>query len=372
MLDQAGERLKATNSLNWAAAWIMFKGKLDEGVAATEVALAYARKFHVRFFELMFPADLLAAALIRCNFAQFDSILNEAAGDSTFLDVVGSARAEMSGDTDAAVRMAPTPSAPGGVVPAFLCQLLGNLARTSFNAGLEDRARGHLADWTKGFSRLGPHHVVPRLSAIAELDECLPALGDESLIKPLYEYLDEWKILRYSSPEGRGLDHIRGALALRLERIDEAEAWYRAGLKWAERERCPVERGRCMQGLAEVAVRRRRNGEALRLLDEASVLFEAHGAKLYLDRAIAARDALLASGRGTKRPLLTAYPGSLSEREVEVLRLVASGRTNQQIADELFISLNTVARHVSNVFDKTGAANRADAASYAMRNGLAE
>jgi DNA-binding CsgD family transcriptional regulator/pimeloyl-ACP methyl ester carboxylesterase len=60
----------------------------------------------------------------------------------------------------------------------------------------------------------------------------------------------------------------------------------------------------------------------------------------------------------------------LSLREVEVLRLVASGRSNQQIADELVISLNTVARHISNIFDKTGVTNRAEAASYAHRNRL--
>jgi DNA-binding NarL/FixJ family response regulator len=62
---------------------------------------------------------------------------------------------------------------------------------------------------------------------------------------------------------------------------------------------------------------------------------------------------------------------SLSSREVEVLRLLAAGRSNQQIADELVISLNTVRRHVSNVFAKTGAANRAQATAYAKDHGIA-
>jgi DNA-binding CsgD family transcriptional regulator len=61
----------------------------------------------------------------------------------------------------------------------------------------------------------------------------------------------------------------------------------------------------------------------------------------------------------------------LSQREVEVLRLLAGGRSNQQIADELVISINTVRRHVSNVFDKIGAENRAQAAVYARDHGLA-
>jgi DNA-binding NarL/FixJ family response regulator len=60
----------------------------------------------------------------------------------------------------------------------------------------------------------------------------------------------------------------------------------------------------------------------------------------------------------------------LSARELEVLRLIAAGRSNAQIAEALVISPNTVGRHVSNIFDKTGAANRAEAAAYALRNGL--
>ena len=65
------------------------------------------------------------------------------------------------------------------------------------------------------------------------------------------------------------------------------------------------------------------------------------------------------------------YPVGLSEREVEVLRLIARGKSNQQIADDVFIRLNTVARHVSNDFAKTGVANRTEAAGYAHRQGLA-
>jgi len=66
----------------------------------------------------------------------------------------------------------------------------------------------------------------------------------------------------------------------------------------------------------------------------------------------------------------TGAPDGLSAREVEVLRLIAAGKSNQQIADALVISLNTVARHVSNIFDKIGVANRAEAASYAHRHAL--
>jgi pimeloyl-ACP methyl ester carboxylesterase/DNA-binding CsgD family transcriptional regulator len=61
----------------------------------------------------------------------------------------------------------------------------------------------------------------------------------------------------------------------------------------------------------------------------------------------------------------------LTEREVQVLRLVATGRSNREIAEELTISVNTADRHVSNILTKIGASNRAEAASFAVRNGIA-
>ena len=60
----------------------------------------------------------------------------------------------------------------------------------------------------------------------------------------------------------------------------------------------------------------------------------------------------------------------LSEREVDVLRLVAEGYSNQEIAERLTISQNTVANHLRNILEKTKARNRAAAASYAVREGL--
>ena len=57
-------------------------------------------------------------------------------------------------------------------------------------------------------------------------------------------------------------------------------------------------------------------------------------------------------------------------REAEVLRLVAAGKTNRAIADELAISEKTIARHVSNIFMKLGVSTRAAATAYAFKRGL--
>jgi len=66
----------------------------------------------------------------------------------------------------------------------------------------------------------------------------------------------------------------------------------------------------------------------------------------------------------------TVTAGGLTRREVQVLRLVASGKTNRAIARELFISEKTVARHMSNIFTKLDLATRAAATAYAYQHGL--
>jgi DNA-binding CsgD family transcriptional regulator len=67
-----------------------------------------------------------------------------------------------------------------------------------------------------------------------------------------------------------------------------------------------------------------------------------------------------------------AGPGGLSARELEVLRLVAAGRTNHAIAIELFVSERTVHRHLSNIFDKLGVHSRTAAASYAIQHRIVD
>jgi len=85
--------------------------------------------------------------------------------------------------------------------------------------------------------------------------------------------------------------------------------------------------------------------------------------------ALIAEEFLRDIGIGSVPSTLT-WADGLSAREIEVLRLIAAGKSNPQIADELVLSINTVQRHVSNILAKTALANRTEAATYAARHGL--
>jgi len=61
---------------------------------------------------------------------------------------------------------------------------------------------------------------------------------------------------------------------------------------------------------------------------------------------------------------------ALTDRELDVIRLIARGRTNTEIAEELFVSLSTVKTHLGNIFSKLGARNRVEIAAWAWESGL--
>ena len=118
-----------------------------------------------------------------------------------------------------------------------------------------------------------------------------------------------------------------------------------------------VARTRVLIGLA---CRQLADDDAARVeLDAARDAFRALGAAPDLARV----DALA-------RPAGAAAPGRLSARELEVLHLIAAGKSNRSIADALRISEKTVARHVSNIFTKLGLASRSAATAYAYQHGL--
>ena len=148
-----------------------------------------------------------------------------------------------------------------------------------------------------------------------------------------------------------------GELALAEDRPEEALAALRAALQTCRELGWPYETAR-----TQVLV-----GRALRGLgDEESAAVELGGAA----RALAALGARPAAQEVERLLAPGPLPGGLTAREAEVLRLVASGRSNPEIAATLFLSEKTVARHLSNIFTKLDVPSRTAAAAYAFDHGL--
>ena len=130
--------------------------------------------------------------------------------------------------------------------------------------------------------------------------------------------------------------------------VDAAQSAWAALAAPYEVARCRVVRGRILRELGEPA--------ASAELDAARAAFLELGARSGL------AELSLLTG---ERP-----PGALTDREVEVLRLVSTGLTNRGVATRLSLSEKTVARHLSNIFGKLGLSSRSAATAYAYENGL--
>ena len=115
-------------------------------------------------------------------------------------------------------------------------------------------------------------------------------------------------------------------------------------------------------------------GQALRECgDEAAAVAAFTAASGQFDRIGAHLDAQrVHGGNRSGVPAAAALPAGLTEREAEVLRLVATGRTNNEIAAELYLSAKTVSRHLSNIFTKIGVTSRAAATAFAFEHSIVE
>lgn len=104
----------------------------------------------------------------------------------------------------------------------------------------------------------------------------------------------------------------------------------------------------------------------------AAIRVAADGQSLLDAKALAAMLHPDRSGADRRPPVTIAPPDGLTGREVDVLRLVATGSSNGQIARELFVSVSTVKTHVNHLLAKTGCGGRAALVRYAYEHGLAE
>jgi predicted ATPase/DNA-binding CsgD family transcriptional regulator len=128
------------------------------------------------------------------------------------------------------------------------------------------------------------------------------------------------------------------------------------------------------EGYAYPPAEARRQKESLRQAQQALGPDRARAAEergTAMSRDTATEFALMLTASGPPLPVMAPGPGPLSARERELVTLVAQGRTNAQIAAQLYISVRTVTSHLDRIRDKTGCRRRADLTRLALTTGLA-
>ena len=185
----------------------------------------------------------------------------------------------------------------------------------------------------------------------------------------------DWDLAADAASELRTMADLLGTPYLQA-RADRTEALLQIGTDAAEQALPLLRRSwttwRRLEAPYEAALTRMLMGRANRAVgDEEAAQLEFDAARTVLADlgAVTDLDRLERLAAESDRPAAAAAAG-LTRREVEVLRLIAGGRSNRQIANDLFLSERTVARHVSNILGKLGLANRAGATAFAFENGL--
>ncbi len=160
--------------------------------------------------------------------------------------------------------------------------------------------------------------------------------------------------------------HLDGELR-RLAQVTDPEPWQQAVRAWARIER-PHEQGWASMRLGQCHVRNRDRAQAVEPLAHALQIGRRLKAEPLIEAvARVARPARLDIGL---QPPAQRRALPLTAREADVLRLVASGRTNGEIARELVISTKTASVHVSHILSKLGVRSRTEAAAIALRHDL--
>ncbi len=210
-----------------------------------------------------------------------------------------------------------------------------------------------------------------RMTIAIFLAEVCVYLGDAERAALLYDILHGsagMNLLGDSSGPCMGsADRLLGNLAMVMEKWEVAQRHFEAALAMDAATGWQVWLAHTRHDYAKMLHRRAKAGDldrARALLADALAQSTTLGMQALTPRIQALIDAIAAPA--------PAYPCGLTEREVEVLRLIAMGRNNREIGSVLSISPNTVANHVRNILEKTYTANRTEAAAFANREGLIE
>ena len=221
---------------------------------------------------------------------------------------------------------------------------------------VERLSKSHLADPELRPNFVLTAHCALGMKAVIEKDG-LSASSAYSALKPHANSFSQYGILC--------IDRMLGLLAQTMGNFEDAKGHFEDALAFCRKAGYRPELAWSLYDFAALRQAQGEREEALTLLDEALSISNELGMRPIIEKATKLRHEL-----ETQPATAPGYPDGLTGREVEVLRLVAAGRSNREIGEELFIALNTVARHVSNIFSKTDSSNRAEAATYANQHNL--
>ena len=203
---------------------------------------------------------------------------------------------------------------------------------------------------------------MPSADALAYVTSTALALGDRAR---LARYEPKLAVFRGQFHDCL-IDRLLGEIATLKGDWATASADLRAAETTARQQDLPWELARTLEAQARLIVAQGDRGSATRgraLFEQAVTLFQGLGNEREARRLGGRRSA---SAPAT-RPSL---PAGLTAREAEVLRLVAAGRSNREIAAALVLSEKTVENHLTSSYGKIGADNRAAATAFAVRHGL--
>ncbi len=242
----------------------------------------------------------------------------------------------------------------------------GLLGLVQATMGKREEARASMASVETHLDRL-PEGILPTAPLLICLALTALALGDQERAVFLYPRLLAFRGQHYWFL----VDRILGLLARERDDWETARMHLSAAQEIAQREGLRPEFARTLLARATVELAQDGQGSIMHaeeLLREALALFEelgmSHSAQYTLSRLRA-----LSSCPGHRAH--AALPAHLTEREVAVLKLVAQGKSNRQIAHALGLSEKTVTNYLTHIFNKTTCENRAAATAFAIRHGLA-
>jgi ATP/maltotriose-dependent transcriptional regulator MalT len=214
--------------------------------------------------------------------------------------------------------------------------------------------------------RLAGEDCLERVPGLELLARARLALDEESAAAAIVEEL-EAIARRVAAPLVRASAHLAaGALEFARGAFDAARRHFEDAVDLFARGGCPFEEGRARLELARILDALGRTEAARSEARAASQALAQLGAQHLVERIEAFLSGLGSEGSATVSPQATPLTG----RELEVLRLVAQGLSDKEIAGRLFISPHTVHRHVSNILLKIDQPSRAAAVAWAARQSL--